>query len=144
MKTQLTEVSSTQREIKIEIDAQNVKEAYNKVSRKYTSAATVPGFRKGNAPLDIIKMRYKDEIRNEVLQEILPKAVTEAIEEHQLSPLAEPDIHIDDIENVKLNGSQNISMHVHVEIMPEIPTPDRKSTRLNSSHSTLSRMPSSA
>lgn len=130
MKTQLTEVSTTQREIKIEIDAQNVKEAYNKVSRKYTSAATVPGFRKGNAPLDIIKMRYKDEIRNEVLQEILPKAVTEAIEEHQLSPLAEPDIHIDDIENVKLNGSQNISMHVHVEIMPEIPTPEYKDLEL--------------
>ncbi len=130
MKTQLTEVSSTQREIKIEIDAQTVKDAYNKVSRKYTGAATVPGFRKGNAPLDVVKMRYKDEIRNEVLQEILPKSVTEAIDEHKLHPLAEPDIHIEDIENVKLNGSQNISLHVHVEVMPEIPTPEYKGLEL--------------
>lgn len=130
MKTQLTEVSSTQKEIKIEIDAQTVKDAYNKVSRKYTSNATVPGFRKGNAPLDVIKLRYKEEIRNDVLQEILPKAVTEAIEEHKLHPLAEPDIHIDDIANVKLNGSQDVSLHVHVEVMPEIPTPEYKGLEL--------------
>ena len=130
MKTQLTEVSATQREIKIEIDAQAVKDAYNKVSRKYTSSATVPGFRKGNAPLDVIKMRYKEEIRNDVLQELLPKAVTEAIEEHKLHPLAEPDIHIDDVANVKLNGSQDISLHVHVEVMPEIPTPEYKGLEL--------------
>jgi trigger factor len=130
MKTQLTEVSSTRREIKIEIDAQTVKEAYNKVSRKYVGAATVPGFRKGNAPLDVIKMRYKEEIRNDVLQEVLPKAVTEAIEEHQLHPLAEPDIHIDDAANIALNGSQDISLYVRLEVMPEIPTPEYKGLEL--------------
>lgn len=130
MKTKLTEVSPTQREIKIEIDAAVVKDAYNKVSRKYVNAATVPGFRKGNAPLDVIKMRYKDEIRNDVIQEILPQAVTEAITEHDLHPLAEPEIHIDDIANVKLNGSENVSMHIHVEIMPEIPTPEYKGLEL--------------
>ena len=130
MKTTLTEISSTQREIKIEIDAAAVKDAYNKVSRKYTSNATVPGFRKGNAPLDVIKLRYQDEIRNDVMQEILPKAVTEAIQEYDLNPLAEPEIHIDDVQNVKLNGSQDVSLHIHVEVMPEIPVPDYKGLEL--------------
>ena len=130
MNTELIEVSATQREIKIQIDAATIKEAYNKVSKKYASAANVPGFRKGNAPLDVIRLRFKDEISNDVLQEVLPRAVSQAIEEHDLQPLAEPQLHLDDAENIKLNGSQPVSIHAHVEVMPEIPTPEYKGLEL--------------
>jgi trigger factor len=126
MKTELIEISPTQREIKIEIEADAVKEVYNQVCKKYASAANVPGFRKGLAPVDVIKLRYKNEIQNEVLQELLSKRVTEAIQEHDLHPLSEPELHLDDAANLKLNGSQPLSLHVHVEVMPEIPTPEYK------------------
>ncbi len=126
MKTELKEISTTRKEIKIEIDAETVKTAYNKVSKKYANSANVPGFRKGNAPVDVVRLRYRDEIRNEVLQEVLPTAVTDAIEEHDLQPLTEPELHLDGAENMKLNGSQPVSIHIHVEVMPEIPTPEYK------------------
>jgi FKBP-type peptidyl-prolyl cis-trans isomerase (trigger factor) len=64
-----------------------------------------PGFRKGYAPLDVVRLRYKDEIKNEVAPAGPPAKVTEAIEEHKLQPLAEPHLHIDDAENIKVNGS---------------------------------------
>ena len=124
MKSELKEISPTQREIHIEIDAASLKDAYGKVSQKYARAASVPGFRKGYAPLDVVRLRYKDEIKNEVLQQVLPSKVTEAIEEHKLQPLAEPHLHIDDAENIKVNGSQPIALHVHVEVMPDIPMPN--------------------
>ena len=123
MKSELKEISPTQREIHIEVDAASLKDAYGTVSQKYARAASVPGFRKGYAPLDVVRLRYKDEIKNEVLQQVLPAKVTEAIEEHKLQPLAEPHLHIDDAENIKVNGSQPIALHVHVEVMPEIPMP---------------------
>jgi trigger factor len=123
MKTELKEISPTQRELNIQIDPAAIKEAYTKVSQKYANGASVPGFRKGYAPLDVVRLRYKDEIKNEVLQQILPPAVTEAIQEHGLQPLAEPHLHIEDAENIKVNGSQPISLQVHVEVMPEIPMP---------------------
>lgn len=123
MKSELKEISPTQREIHIEIDADSLKDAYGKVSQKYARAASVPGFRKGYAPLDVVRLRYKEEIKSEVLQEVVPSKVSEAIEEHKLSPLTEPHLHIDDAENVKVNGSQPIALHVHVEVMPEIPLP---------------------
>lgn len=124
MKTEVTEVSPTQRELKIEIEPETVRDVYNKVSKKYAQAVTVPGFRKGFAPVDIVRLRYKDEIQNEVLRELLPERVQQAIEENNLTPLAEPHLHLEDQENLKLNGSQPVSLHVHVEVMPEIPTPD--------------------
>ena len=126
MKTELKEVSPTQREIHIEIEPEAIKTVYNKVSQKYAKGATVPGFRKGFAPLDVIRMRFKEEIKNEVLRELLPEKVQQAIEENELQPLAEPHLHFDNMENMKLNGSEPLSLHIHVEVMPEIPTPDYK------------------
>lgn len=130
MKAQVKEVSSTQKELTVEIDAQTVKAAYNKVSQKYAKAANVPGFRKGFAPLDVVRTRFREEIRNEVLQEIVPSAVAAAIEENDLHPLTEPHLHLENPDTVKLNGSENVSIHVHVEVMPEIPTPEYKGLEL--------------
>ncbi len=123
MKTDIKEISPTQREIHIEIEADALKDAYGKISQKYARGASVPGFRKGYAPLDVVRLRYKEEIKNEVLQQIIPEKVTEAIQEHKLQPLAEPHLHLDDAENIKVNGSQPIALHVQVEVMPEIPVP---------------------
>jgi trigger factor len=126
MKTELKELSPTQREIHIEIEPEAVKEVYNRVSQKYAKGASVPGFRKGFAPVDVIRMRFKDEIQNEVLRELLPDKVQQAIEEHGLNPLSEPQLHFDNFEKQKLNGSESLSIHIHVEVMPEIPTPEYK------------------
>ena len=126
MKTELIEVSTTRKEIKIEIPPDAVKAVYDKVSKKYAKAAQVDGFRKGFAPVDVVRMRYKEDIKSDVLQELLPAKVTEAIQEHEITPLAEPHLHLEDQENVKINGSQPIKMSVHIEVMPEIPEPDYK------------------
>lgn len=124
MKSELKEISPTQKEIHVEIAPELVKQSYNKVSQKYASRASVPGFRKGYAPLDVVRLRFKEEIKSEVLQDVVPGQVAAAISEHKLHPLAEPHLHLDDHENVKVNGSEPLKLHVHVEVMPEIATPN--------------------
>jgi len=126
MKTELTEISPTRKEIKIEIEAETVREIYNKVSKKFANAVQVPGFRKGNAPVDVVRLRYKQEIRTETLQELFSNRVGDAIEEHELSPLAEPHLHLENAETLKLNGSEPVILTLQVEVMPEIPAPDYK------------------
>ncbi len=126
MKTTLKEVSPTQKEIKLQIDTDTIKGAYNRVSKKIAGMVTVPGFRKGYAPIDVVRMRFQEEIKNDVLQSILPEKVAAAIDEHGLHPLSEPHLHIEDAENVKVNGSQPIDLHIHVEVMPEVAAPDLK------------------
>jgi len=126
MNTELIEVSPTQREIKIEIEPAEVREVYNKVSQKFAKQAQIDGFRKGFAPVDVVRMRYKEQIQSEVLQELFSPKVSEAIQEYNLQPLAEPHLHLEDAENVKANGSQPISLSVQVEVMPEIPAPEYK------------------
>jgi trigger factor len=126
MKTELSDISPTQKELKIEIEADAIKPVYLKIAQKYARLAEVPGFRKGNAPVDVVKTRFKDQIFNETLRELLPDNVTAALEEHNLNPLREPELHFEDVENAKLDGSQSVHFHVHVEVMPEVPEPEYK------------------
>lgn len=131
MNTELIDVSATNKEIRIEVSPDEVRQVYDSVSKKYANQAQVPGFRKGLAPLDVIRMRFKDEIKNDVIQELLPPKVTEAIEQHEIQPLAEPHLHLEDAENLKVNGSQPIVLNVQIQVMPEIPNPEFEGLEAN-------------
>lgn len=130
MNTELIEISPTRREIKIEIEPEAVREVYDKVSRKYAQKASVPGFRKGFAPLDVVRLRFRDEINSEVMQQLLPEKITEAIREHNQAPLTEPHVHLANQEDLKLNGTQPVSINIHFDVMPEIPAPEYKNIEL--------------
>jgi len=123
MNTELIDRSETNKEIRVEVSPDEVRAAYDSVSKRYAGKVQVPGFRKGLAPLEVVRMRYADEIKSDVIQQVPPDKVTGAIEEHGLRPLAEPHIHLEDAENVKVNGSQPLVVRVHVQVMPEVPAP---------------------
>lgn len=123
MKSELKTTSPTQREIHLTIDGDTLKEAYGRISKRYASRARVDGFRPGYAPLDVVRMKFKEEIKGDVLQDVIPAKVEEAIREHDLHPLTEPHLHLENQETVKVNGSEPLSLHVHFEVMPELPEP---------------------
>jgi trigger factor len=120
MKTELVDVSPTRKEIKIEIEADAVRSAYDRISDRYAQLATVPGFRPGHAPRSVVRTRFKDKIRSEVLQELVPQAIQDAISQHALSVIGEPDIHLENTEGLDKIGNNPISVHVHVEVLPEV------------------------
>jgi trigger factor len=120
MKTEVVDLSPTRKEIKIEIAADDVRAAYDRISDRYAKLATVPGFRRGHAPRTVVRTRFKDEIRGEVLRELVPQAVQDAITERNFDVLGEPDVHLDNSEGLDKIGEQPISVHVHVEVMPEV------------------------
>jgi trigger factor len=120
MKSQVKEVSPTLKQIDIEIDASAVKKAYDEVSDRYAKMASVPGFRPGHAPRAVVRTRFKDQIRTEVLRELIPDAVQHAIAENKLEPLGEPELNLEVAEGLEKLGEHPISFNVNVEVLPEI------------------------
>src|SRR5215475_89188 len=120
MKTELIDHSPTRKEIKIEVEPEVVREAFDRISDRFAKQANVPGFRRGRAPRSVVRSRYKTEIRGEVLRELVPDAVTNAIEKHELTAIGEPDIHLDPDETLNQSGDKPISFHVNVEVLPSI------------------------
>src|ERR1700756_5393599 len=120
MKTELKELSPTSKQIDIELEAASVRSAYDRVSDRYAKAANVPGFRPGHAPRGVVRARFKDQIRSEVLRELVPDAVQNAIEKHKLEALGEPELNLNAVEGLDRLGDKPISFHVNVEVLPEI------------------------
>jgi trigger factor len=119
MKSEVVEVSPTRREIKIEIEAADVRAEFERVTQEYSRAVTVPGFRKGHAPAGVVRTRYKKDIQGDVLKRLVPEAVEQAITESGLQVIGQPDVHLDN-ENLDKLGQESISIHAHVEVMPEL------------------------
>lgn len=74
---------------------QEVKKVYEKVLERKAKEIEVTGFRKGKAPLSLVKKKLgTDILARETLQEILPAAYAEAIKEHKLKPIMQPIIKV--------------------------------------------------
>ena len=120
MKTELVDVSPTRKEIKIEIEPRIVRETFDRISERFAKQVNVPGFRRGHAPRSVVSTRFKSEIRGEVLRELVPDAVHNAIEEHELAMIGEPDVHIDTDTALQRIGEDPISFHVNLEVLPKV------------------------
>src|SRR5258705_5644979 len=120
MKTELIDISPTRKEIKIEIEPEQVRSVYDRLSERYAKLANVPGFRRGHAPTSIVRNRFKTEIRGEVLRELVPDAVNEAIAEHSLAPIREPNVHLENAEALERFGEEPIAIKVDFEVLHEV------------------------
>ncbi len=82
--------ATCRRELELEISAEEVSKATEKVAKELSRVARVPGFRPGKAPVTLIKRRFAEEIKGEVLQSLVPETVEKAVAEHKLTPVSQP------------------------------------------------------
>jgi trigger factor len=119
MKTEVVDASETRKEIKIEIEAEEVRQEFERVAAEYARSVSVPGFRKGHAPVGVVRTRYRKDIQGDVLKRLVPEAVERAINESGLEVIGQPDVHLDN-QGLEKFGQEAISLHAHVEVMPEV------------------------
>jgi len=86
------EESETRTVLEIEVPAEDVERVFGAVTHQYTKRAAIPGFRKGHAPESVVLKRFAGEIREDVLEHVLPDALASAVEEKKLAVLGRPRI----------------------------------------------------
>src|SRR4051812_45980699 len=92
MKTEFVDVSETRKNLVVEIDSSIVDAEIDRVARDYTKAARIPGFRPGKVPARVVKQRFRSQILHDVVHELVPRAVDDALRERGVEPLDTPDI----------------------------------------------------
>jgi trigger factor len=115
MKTELTEVSETQKHLTFEVPTEAVATEIRRVAQDYGRKARVPGFRQGKVPATVVKQRYKDQILYDVANDLIPKLVEEALRERGLEPVATPDI-----KDVVIEEGQPLTFLAEFETLPPI------------------------
>lgn len=83
----LTDVS---REVEITATAVDLAPHFEKAYQEQRKKIDIRGFRKGKAPLDLIKKLYGDLIENEALNDIASELYRQAIKEKDLKPVGDP------------------------------------------------------
>ena len=92
MKKEFIDVSDTRKNLVVEIDSSVVDAEIDKVSRDYSKAARIPGFRPGKVPTKIVRQRFRDQMLHDVAHGLIPRAVDEALREKGVEPVDTPDI----------------------------------------------------
>jgi trigger factor len=116
--------SSTKREIQVEIPAADVARETETLIQKYQKLARIPGFRTGHAPASIIKQRFAEGIKSDVVEALVPRYFRKETDKLGLMPVSQPrvsDLHVHDGEPLTFKAS--------FEVMPTIRVEDYKELR---------------
>jgi len=95
MKVSTEPVENSQVEIKIEMEPAEIDKYMEKAYNRLVHKVSVPGFRKGKAPRDVLERHIgKDALFKEALEDLIPQTYKEALEEQKLEPIAQPQFEL--------------------------------------------------
>ncbi len=92
MKATLEEKGPWQKSVEVTLPAEDVSKRMDQVVARYRAQAAIPGFRKGKVPAELVRSTYSSNIERELINEVLPEALDQVIEDHDLRLAAPPTI----------------------------------------------------
>ena len=115
--------TATQREIQVEIPAEEVARETSILIQKYQKLARLPGFRRGHVPASIIRQRFSQDINNDVVDALVPKYFRQETGKLGLIPVSQPrvtDLHVHEGEPLRFKASFEVMPEVKVEGYKEL------------------------
>jgi trigger factor len=106
------------REISVEIPAAEVSRETEVQIQRYQKSARLPGFRAGHVPASIIRQRFGDGLKNDVIEALVPKYFRREAEKQGLIPISQPqvtDLHMHDGEPLRFKASFEVLPEIQVE-----------------------------
>ncbi len=103
------------REIQVEVPADVVAQETNTLVERFQKMARVPGFRRGKVPASVIRQRFADDIKQEVMETLMPRYIRQEAESQGLNMVSTPrvtDVHLHEGEPLRFKAS--------FEILPEV------------------------
>ncbi|MCZ6918702.1 MAG: trigger factor [Gemmatimonadetes bacterium] len=101
--------------LSVEAPAERVKAAEKKAASMYAKRVRLPGFRKGKVPLNIVRQRFGDAIKEAVVQELVHESWKLAVDQESLEPIGEPQVR-----DLKLENDAPLTFEFLVEVKPDI------------------------
>ena len=128
-----TKESTTKREIQVEVPAEEVTRQTDSLIQKYQKMARLPGFRRGHVPPSIIRQRFSEEIKTDVVEALVPRYFRQETERLGMHPISQPrvtDLHLHEGEPLRFKAA--------FEVLPEIKLEGYKELRADKPEITVS------
>lgn len=115
MKTEVVDLGACRKQMMVEIPADRVDQAIDRLSNQYRRTAKLQGFRPGKAPARVIRNRFRDQILREVAEDLVRTAVDEAIDNDEIQPVGAPEIR-----DVEVDEGKPLTFTALFETLPSI------------------------
>ena len=116
MKSSIENLEDSKVKVTIEVSEEQIEEAIDVAFKKIAKEVKMPGFRQGKAPRKVLEAKFgKEYARTEALNEIIGDVYFQAVNEHELDVIAQPDVEI-------IDGQEAgpVSFEATVEVRPQI------------------------
>jgi len=107
--------------LRVELDAKAVDDTFDAVTKDFQKQASLPGFRPGKAPRNLVLKKHEADINDEVKRKLIGDAYRQALEEKKISVVGYPDI-----EEIQFGRGQALQFAATIETAPEFQLPEYK------------------
>jgi len=108
-------VEGCKHSLEISIPVPDVESELGRVTADVQKRAKLPGFRPGKAPTSIIRKQFAGDIRQQVLENLIPKFLHQQFEAENLNVVGTPDI-----KDVHFHDGEPLRFKAEFEVVPEI------------------------
>ncbi len=122
MKTTVETVDETTVKLTVEVEPERIRAAFNEAAQHIAKDIQLPGFRKGKVPRKLLEARIgKDAIKAHAVEDSLGEFYVEAIREHEISPVTQPEIDLDTFDE-----ADGAKFTATVEVVPTFEVPEHE------------------
>lgn len=115
MQVEVEDLSAVTRKVRIEVPSAEVAKAVEQAYQKWGKQARVKGFRPGKAPRSVLKLYYRQQVEQEVSEELVRRSLGEALKEKSIEPVS---LNWPDPMPMVVEG-EDFRFSVEVEVPPE-------------------------
>ncbi len=133
MKVSINNVSGCTKEVLVEVPVEAVQTKVDGIYGRILRDAKIPGFRKGKAPLDVVKKQYKSAVREEIVHHELPEYFRAALIDQKMDPISQPQIT-----HLQFEEGSPLKFVATVEIKPEFQLKDYKNIKIKKEKTSVS------
>ena len=108
-----------QHTLEIEVPAEEVERRLGEVARRIQRQASLPGFRRGRVPIDLVRQHFASSVESEFLESFIPGVTSEAVDQARLNPVVPPLVR-----GVRFSPGQPLRFEAVVDVRPEIEVKD--------------------
>jgi trigger factor len=103
----------------IEVPVEEVERRLDEVARQLQRRASLPGFRRGRVPIDLVRRHFADTVEAEFLESFVPRITGEAVDQSRLSPVIPPLVR-----NLRFTPAAPLRFEAVVDVKPEVEAKD--------------------
>lgn len=125
MNVDVKKIGPCRRALKIEADEDAVSKEYKAILNDYVANASLPGFRKGRAPVPMVEKRFAKDLSDDAKQRVVAKAYHDAVGREELSVVA-----VVDMDEAEFDPKRGFEFTVTVDVDPEFKLPNYEGIKI--------------